>query len=45
MPKIFISYPKGTFSEDALAAPAEEFTTAGLECEKLPDTTYIRSNI
>jgi phenylpyruvate tautomerase PptA (4-oxalocrotonate tautomerase family) len=45
MPKIFISYPKGTFSEHALDALVEEITTTGLECEKLPDTPYVRSNI
>jgi phenylpyruvate tautomerase PptA (4-oxalocrotonate tautomerase family) len=45
MPKIFMSYPTGTFSESALAALAEEITTTGLECEKLPDTLYVRSNI
>jgi phenylpyruvate tautomerase PptA (4-oxalocrotonate tautomerase family) len=45
MPKVFINYPKGTFSEHALAALAEEITTTGMECEKLPDTPYIRSNI
>ena len=45
MPKVFINYPEGTFSEDALAALAEEITTTGLACEKLPDTPYVRSNI
>jgi phenylpyruvate tautomerase PptA (4-oxalocrotonate tautomerase family) len=45
MPKVFLNYPNGTFSENALTALAEEITTAGLECEKLPDTPYVRSNI
>ena len=45
MPKVFINYPQGTFSEEALANLAEEITTTGLECEKLPDTAYVRSNI
>lgn len=45
MPKVFINYPEGTFSDNALAALAEEITSAGLECEKLPDTPYVRSNI
>jgi phenylpyruvate tautomerase PptA (4-oxalocrotonate tautomerase family) len=45
MPKVFINYPNGTFSEQALSALAEEITTTGLECEKLPDTPYVRSNI
>jgi phenylpyruvate tautomerase PptA (4-oxalocrotonate tautomerase family) len=45
MPKVFINYPKGTFSDPALAALAEEITTTALECEKLPDTPYVRSNI
>ena len=45
MPKVFINYPEGTFSELALDALAEEITATGLECEKLPDTPYVRSNI
>jgi phenylpyruvate tautomerase PptA (4-oxalocrotonate tautomerase family) len=45
MPKIFINYPEGTFPENALDALAEEMTTTGLQCEKLPDTPYVRSNI
>ena len=45
MPKVFINYPEGTFSAQALDALAEEITTIGLECEKLPDTPYVRSNI
>jgi phenylpyruvate tautomerase PptA (4-oxalocrotonate tautomerase family) len=45
MPKVFINYPEGTFTQGALDALAEEITTAGLECEKLPDTPYVRSNI
>ena len=45
MPKVFINYPEGTVSDDALAALAEEITITGLECEKLPDTAYVRSNI
>jgi phenylpyruvate tautomerase PptA (4-oxalocrotonate tautomerase family) len=45
VPKVFINYPEGTFTEGALDALAEEITTAGLECEKLPDTPYVRSNI
>ena len=45
MPKVFINYPVGTFSASALDALAEEITTVGLECEKLPDTPYVRSNI
>jgi phenylpyruvate tautomerase PptA (4-oxalocrotonate tautomerase family) len=45
MPKVFINYPAGTFTEGALDALAEEITTTGLQCEKLPDTPYVRSNI
>jgi len=45
MPKVFINYPKGTFSASELDALAEEITTIGLECEKLPATPYVRSNI
>jgi phenylpyruvate tautomerase PptA (4-oxalocrotonate tautomerase family) len=45
MPKVFINYPEGAFPEPALDEIAEEITTTGLECEKLPDTPYVRSNI
>jgi phenylpyruvate tautomerase PptA (4-oxalocrotonate tautomerase family) len=45
MPKVFINYPEGTFSDAALDALAEELTTTGRECEMLPDTPYVRSNI
>lgn len=45
MPKVFINYPKGTFSAQALDVLADEITTIGLQCEKLPDTPYVRSNI
>ena len=45
MPKVFINYPEGTFSAHALEALAEDITTIGRECEKLPDTPYVRSNI
>ena len=45
MPKIYISYPTSAFSQAALDSLAEELTTIGLECEKLSDTPYVRSNI
>ncbi len=45
MPKVFIHYPEGAFTHEALAALAAEITTTGRECEKLPDTAYVRSNI
>lgn len=45
MPKVFINYPAGTFSEQTLAALAKEITIAGMECEGLPDTPFVRSNI
>jgi hypothetical protein len=45
MPKVFIHYPAGAFSEDGLAALAAEITSTGLKYEKLPDTPYVRSNI
>ena len=45
MPKVFINYPEGTFSDAALHALAEELTTTGRECERLPDTPYVQSNI
>lgn len=45
MPKIFINYPAGAFSQDALDSLANELTSVGLECEKLSDTPFVRSNI
>jgi hypothetical protein len=37
--KSFHQLSAGTFSDDALAALADEITTTGLECEKLPDSS------
>ena len=45
MPKIYINYPTGAFPEGALDLLAEEITVAGMECEKLPNTAFARSNI
>lgn len=45
MPKMFLHYPEGVFSQGSLDALAEEVTTIGLQCEGLPDTLYVRSNI
>ena len=45
MPKIYINYPTGAFSKEALDSLAADITTAGLECEKLSDTPFVRSNI
>ena len=43
VPLIFMHYPKGTFSEAALNALADQVTTIALRCEKLPNTTFVRS--
>ena len=45
MPKIFMSYPQGAFTEDAIASLAEEITNGAPSIEQLPDTPYVRSNI
>ena len=45
MPKIYINYPTGAFSKEALDSLAADITTTGLECEKLSDTPFVRSNI
>lgn len=45
MPKIFMSYPEGTFSKDAIDSLAEEITNGAPSIEKLPNTSYVRSNI
>ena len=45
MPKIFMSYPEGAFSGDAIDLLAEEITNGAPSIEKLPDTPYVRSNI
>jgi phenylpyruvate tautomerase PptA (4-oxalocrotonate tautomerase family) len=43
VPLIFMHYPKGTFSQAALISLADEITTIGLDCEKLPNTAFVRS--
>lgn len=43
MPLIYINYPEGTFPEGAIDALADDITTAGLECEELPNTPFVRS--
>ena len=45
MPKIYMHYPSGAFSNAALQLLAEELTTAGLECEHLPNTPFVRSTV
>ena len=45
MPKIYMHYPSGAFSNAALQSLAEELTTAGLECEHLPNTPFVRSTV
>ena len=45
MPKIFLHYPEDTFDLESLAALAEELTTIGLACEKLPNTPFVRSTV
>jgi len=43
--EIFMSYPEGAFSEDAIDSLAEEITNGAPSIEKLPDTPYVQSNI
>lgn len=43
MPLIYVNSPIGTFSDAARDALAEELTTIGLECEKLPQHPFDRS--
>ena len=45
MPKIFISFPKGAFPENAMDSLADEITQYAPGFEKMPDTPYVRSNI
>ena len=45
MPKIYINYPEGAFTENALDSLADEITAYAPGFEKLPDTPYVRSNI
>ena len=45
MPLIYVNYPKGTFNDSALDALAEQLTEDGLQCEKLPDTAFVKSTI
>lgn len=43
MPLMFLSYPEGTFTTDALNSLVDQITSDGIECEKLPLTDYVRS--
>ncbi len=45
MPLIFLHYPRGTFSEAALNAMADQVTTIALRCEKLPNKPFVRSTV
>jgi len=45
MPKIFMSYPEGAFTRDAIDSLADEITADAPSLEKIPDTPYVRSNI
>ncbi len=43
VPLIYMHYPEGTFTQDALRSLADELTTIGLDCEKLSNTPFVRS--
>ena len=45
MPLIFLSYPSNTFNDGSLESLAEEMTTAGLLCEKLANTEFVRDTV
>ena len=45
MPKLFLHYPQGTFTQSNLELLAQELTHIGLQCERMPETTYGRSNV
>ena len=43
MPKMFLHYPQGAFTQANLELLAQELTQIGLQCEHLPETAYGRS--
>ena len=45
MPKMFLHYPQGAFTRANLELLAQELTQIGLQCERMPETTYGRSNV
>ena len=45
MPKMFLHYPQGAFTRANLETLAQELTQIGLQCERMPETTYGRSNV
>jgi len=45
LPKIHLHYPEGAFNATTLNSLAEELTSIGLECERLPDTPFVRSTV
>ncbi len=45
MPKIYINYPKGTFSPTSKNGLADELTTIALKVEGLPNTAFVRSTV
>jgi phenylpyruvate tautomerase PptA (4-oxalocrotonate tautomerase family) len=45
MPKIYIKFPQGTFSQEAKNKLAEELTTIALRIENLPNTPFVRSTV
>ena len=43
MPLMYVNYPEGTFTQDAIDKLAMQFTEFGREAEKIPKTPYLFS--
>ena len=43
MPLMYVNYPEGTFTQDAIDKLASQFTNFGREAEKIPKTPYLFS--
>lgn len=43
MPLIYVNYPEGTFTQDAINTLALQLTNLGAEAEKIPKTPYLFS--
>jgi hypothetical protein len=41
----YLDSPKGTFTDSALDALAEQLTNDGLDCERLPNTVFVKHNL
>jgi phenylpyruvate tautomerase PptA (4-oxalocrotonate tautomerase family) len=43
MPLIYVNYPEGTFTQEALDGLAEQITKDAIQAEKLAGTPYVKS--